>query len=115
ALVTVDQVGRAGRVAVLVEIGGLDGDVLAGVAVFLPRPLRTLLRGEPERVGVLAGDAPLVGDALGALELRGHLVLLEVGLGDRDAEAERLVAGRADRYPAHRLDTVGEREVDDAG
>ena len=44
----------------------------------------------PKRVGVVAGDAPLVGDALGALELRRHLVPLEVRLGDRHAEAELL-------------------------
>ena len=51
---------------------------------------------QPERVGVVAGDAPLVGDALGPLELRRHLVLAEVGLRDRDAEAE-LLAGRSTR------------------
>ena len=74
-------------------------DVLAGEAVLGPRLRGALLGGEAERVGVLAGDAPLVGDALGALELRGHLVLLEVGLRDRDAEAERLVAGAARSAP----------------
>ena len=74
-------------------------DVLAGEAVLLPRLRGALLGREAEGVGVLAGDAPLVGDALGALELRGHLVLLEVGLRDRDAEPERLVAGRCRSAP----------------
>ena len=61
-----------------------------------------LLGPEAELVGVAPGDAPLLGDALGALELRGHLVLREVGAGDRDAEAEVLAAAGADRDPAHR-------------
>ena len=46
-----------------------------------PRRWRPLLRGQAERAGVGAGDAPPVGDALGALELRGELVAAEVGLG----------------------------------
>ena len=49
-----------------------------------PRPAwRLLLAREAEGVGVVAGDAPLVGDALGALELRRHLVVAEVRLRDR--------------------------------
>ncbi len=70
---------------------------------------------EAELVGVVAGDAPLVGDALGALELRGHLVLREVRLGDRDAEAELLATVDADRDAAHDLDAAREGDVDDAG
>ena len=73
-----------------------------------------LLRAEAELVGVGPGDAPLLGDALGALELRGELVLREVRLRDRDAEAEVLAAAGADRHPAHDLDAAGEGGVDRA-
>ena len=69
---------------------------------------------QAELVGVGAGDAPLVGDALGALELRRALVAAEVALGDRPADAQLLGDVRADRDPAHRLDAAGDRDVDDA-
>ena len=116
ALVALDRVGRAGRLA---------------------RPRRRRRRrpathwpskrpsaharaarcceSKPKRVGVLAGDAPLVGDALGALELRRHLVAAEVRLRDRHAEAELLRRVDADRDAAHHLDAAGEGDVDDAG
>ena len=80
------RVGGAGRLAVVVEVGGVDGDDLAVEAALGPRPGRPLLGEQAERVGVLAGDAPLLGDALGALELGRELVLAEVGLRDRAAE-----------------------------
>jgi len=57
----------------------------------------------------------VVGDALGTLELGGHLVTAEVGLRDRHAEAELLLAARADRHAAHDLDAARERDIDDAG
>ena len=113
ALVPADRLG-AGELALLVDVGRLDRDDLAAEAVLGPRRGGVLLRAEAEAVGVLAGDAPLVGDALGALELRGHLVLREVRLRDRDAEAEVLAAARADRHPAHHLDAAGEGGVDGA-
>ena len=53
--------------------------------------------------------------ALGTLELGGHLVLLEIGLRDRDAQAELLRGVDADRDPAHHLETAGDRDVADAG
>ena len=71
---------------------------------------------EAERVGVGAGDAPLVGDALGALELRGHLVVAEVGLRDRARRGPSFFGDvRADRDAAHDLDAAGHGDVDDAG
>src|SRR5205085_6702378 len=77
ALVLADVVRRAGGLALLVHVGRVDLDERAGEAVLGPRLRRQLLRAKTELVGVLAGDAPLLGDALGALELRGHLVASE--------------------------------------
>ena len=103
-----DRVGGAGGLALLVEVGGLDRHDLGAEAILGPGGGGVLLRAEAEAVGVGPGDAPLVGDALGALELGGHLVLREVGPGDRDAEAEVLAAAGADRDPAHHLDAAGD-------
>ena len=89
ALVAGDGVGRAGRLALLVDVGRVDRDDLGAEAVLGPGRGGALLGAEAELVGVVAGDAPLVGDALGALELRGELVLREVRLRDRTAEARR--------------------------
>ena len=69
---------------------------------------------QPERVGVVAGDAPLVGDALGALELRRHLVAAEVGLAGSGCRGRAPWRVGADRDPAHRLDAAGDGDVDDA-
>src|SRR3546814_11248004 len=82
-------------------------------AVLGPGAGGVLLGEQAEGVGVGAGEAPLVGDALGTLELGGHLVLREVGLRDRDAEAEVLAAAGADRHPAHHLDAAGDGAVED--
>ena len=71
-----------------------------------------LLGAQAEGVGVVARDAPLVGDALRPLELRRHLVLREVRPGDRDPEAEVLAAAGADRDTAHHLDAAGDGGVD---
>jgi hypothetical protein len=107
-------VGGAGRLALLVHVRSVDLDDLGAEAVLRPRLRRVLLREEAEGVGVLAGDAPLVGDALGALELRGHLVAREVRLRDRHAEPEVLAAARADGDAAHGLHAAGEGHVDHA-
>jgi hypothetical protein len=45
---------RSCRIALFIEIGGFDGDVLPGEAVFFPRLDGTMLRCETERVGVFA-------------------------------------------------------------
>ena len=107
--------GGAGGLALLVEVGCLDRDPLAVVAALGPRLGGPLLRCQAEGIGVLTRDAPLVGDALGALELRRHLVAAEVGLGDRHAEAELLRRVDADRDAAHDLDAARQGDVDDAG
>ena len=73
--------GLACRFALLVDYGRRDRNDL-GVETALAQARRPLLGGQPERVGVIPGDPPLVGDALGSLELGGELVLAEVGLGD---------------------------------
>ena len=80
AFVARDVVRRAGGLAVVVDVGRVDRHDLALEAALGPRPLRALLRLEAERVAVGAGDAPLVGDALRALELRRELVVREVRL-----------------------------------
>ena len=111
AFVAIDPVRRVGRLPLLVEVGGVDGHYLAFESTFPPRALRAFLRREPEAVAVLARDAPLVGDALGPLELRRHLVLREVRLGNRAARP--LPDRGAEGHPAHRLDAAGEDDVDD--
>ena len=79
---------------VVVDIGRVDRHDLALEAALGPRPLRALLRLEPELVAVGAGDAPLVGDALRALELRRELVVLAV--------RRRWSGGRSRRAPPRR-------------
>ncbi|CAB4700394.1 unannotated protein [freshwater metagenome] len=69
AFVAADAVGGAGWLALFVEVWGIDGDVLPSEAIFGPCLSGTLLAQQAERIGVFAADAPLVGDALGALEL----------------------------------------------
>ncbi len=68
-LVPFDPVRGRGRLAVVAGVGRVDGEDLALEPALGPRRLRPLLRLEAEAVTVLAGDAPLVGDALGPLEL----------------------------------------------
>jgi len=78
----------------------------------LNSPRRALLRLEAETVGVLARDAPLLGDALGALELARPLVPGEVRL--RHGLADAFAEARAHRDPAHQLDSARDGDVDDA-
>src|SRR4029079_18694594 len=96
ALVPAAGVAGAGRLALVVDVGCVDRDDLAAEAVLGPGLGGALLGQEAELVGVVAADAPLVGDALGALERRGELVLREVRLRDRTAEAAARVG--ADRH-----------------
>ena len=107
-----DVMRRAGGLSVLADVGRVDRDDLALEPALGPRPLRAHLRLEAELVGVGAGDAPLVGDALGAFELRRELVVLAVRRGGRSPE---VAAGRrAERDAAHRLDAARQRDVDHA-
>ena len=89
----VDAVGGAGRLALVVEVGRVDRHDLGVEAVLGPGLGGALLGQDAELVDVAAGDAPLLGDALGALELRRELVLREValrhGLADTEAAPER--------------------------
>ena len=76
-LVAVDAVGRAGRLAVVGR--GRARRPARPRARSGPRPRPRCARCcdcETEPVAVVAGDAPLVGDAFGALELRRQLVVL---------------------------------------
>ena len=113
SLVTRDVMGRARRLAFLVDVGRVDREHLTFEATLGPRLLRALLRLEPECVGVGAGDAPLLGDALCAFELRRQLVVLAVRGWVGPAE----IASRrgTERDPAHRLDAARQRGVDHAG
>ena len=113
ALVAVDHVGLAGGLALVVEHGRGDRHDLALVAALAPGPARPLLGLQAEGVALVATDAPLVGDALGRLELRCGLVLGEVGLGERPAGAG--LDARPERDAAHRLDAAGDDDVGRAG
>ena len=81
-----DAMGRPGRLAFLVDVGRVDRQDFAFEPALGPGALGALLRLEPEGVGVGAGDAPLVGDALGAFELRGQLVVVAIRAGRGTAE-----------------------------
>ena len=115
ALVAGHVVRGAGGLALLVEVGGVELDSWV--------PKRPSSQARAARCWLANPKAsvssrvmpPLVGDALGSLELRRHLVAAEVGLGDRHAEAELLGRVDADRDPAHHLDAAGDRGIDDAG
>jgi hypothetical protein len=107
--------GAACGVAVGVDVGRVDRHPLTVEPTLGPGTRGVLLAAQTEAVGVFAGDSPLVGDALGPFELRGHLVAVEVGLRDRHAEAELLRRVDADRDAAHDLDAAGDGGVDDAG
>ena len=74
------------------DLRGRPGVVPAvrGEPEALERRTLDLVVVPPDRRAVVAEDPVLLGDALGTLELRGHLVLLEVGLRDRHAETELL-------------------------
>ena len=85
AFVVVDAVRGAGGLALVVEIGRVDRDDLALEPALAPRARGPHLRLEAEVVAVGAGDAPLVGDAFGRLELGDVLVLVEVRLRERAA------------------------------
>src|SRR5206468_6601514 len=109
ALVAGDDVGLTRRLAVVVENGRRDGHHLALVAALTPGALRPLLRLEPEAIAVVARDAPLLGDALGSLELRCRLVAREVRLREGATRA-RLHVG-PERNAAHRLDATRQHDV----
>ena len=86
-----DVVRRAGRLALLVDVGRVDrrrprASKRPSAQAWAARCCDC----EAELVGVVAGDAPLVGDALGALELRRQLVAArssDFGIGAAEAES----------------------------
>ena len=71
----------ARRLAVVAEHRRLDRRDLALEAALVPRLLRLALRVEAPLVEVLAGDAALVGDALGGAELAVGRVVVGPRLG----------------------------------
>ncbi len=115
ALVATELHRVPGGIAVTVDRRGVDRGDLGVEAPLGPGLGPPLLGTQPEGVGGVAGDAPLVGDALGALELRGHLVAAEVGLRDRHAEPELLGGVGSDRDASHRLHTGRHGHVHRAG
>ena len=102
-------------VFLVVDVGGVDGHDLGVEAALCPGGGRPLLRGQAERAGVGPGDAPLVGDALGSLELRGELVVAEIGLGDGHAQPQLAVELEPMGTREHELDPAGDGDVDHAG
>ena len=96
----------AGGRAVVGEGRRVDRYDLTLEAAFGPRLLGAFLRQQTEAVAVVAGDAPLVGDALGALELRGQLVVLHVRLRGRPAEVAADRGARAEPATSTRLRTT---------
>ena len=86
ALVANDAMGRAGRLAVVAQVGCVDRKNLTRKTVLGPCPRRPVLRQLAELVAVGPRDPPLVRDPLRALELRGEFVVLPVGLVDRLAD-----------------------------
>src|SRR5690606_13233874 len=87
AFVLGDGVGRAGGLAFLIDVGDVDRNDLGVEPTVGPRLRRTVLGLLAECVEVDPGDAPLLRDQLGALELRGVLVTFKVRLGNRLSDA----------------------------
>jgi hypothetical protein len=87
---------------------GLDADDLALEAPVVLRGGGPVVRAQGELVELGAGDAPLVGNQLGAGALiREHTV------ASGEQRAGRILAGQggAHRHPAHRLDPTGDHDV----
>ena len=102
--------------AVAVEDLGVHGDDLVVEAALVRGLLAALLGLGAERVEVFAGDAPLVGDHVGADAL-GHEAA-DRCVASHDGRAERDRAGRdrgAHRRGRHDLDAGGDRDVVRAG
>src|SRR3954468_21203789 len=102
-------------------VGGdafVGGD-LAVEAAFVDRLDRSPVRLEREGLHVLAGDAPLLGDELGTVELVDRLVAVARDPALRPAERVGLLQadgsggaeGRADRDLAHVLHAAGDDDV----
>src|SRR5205823_5873255 len=72
---------------------------------------RPLLGDQAERVDVLAGQAPVAGDAFGRLELVGQVDVPLVGPGFAGA----VLGAAAQRHPGHRLDAAADADVDHTG
>jgi hypothetical protein len=111
ALVALHDARLAGRLALGVEHGCADRHDLAIEASLAPGAIGVLLAEETEAIGVLTRDPVLLGDALGALELRGRLVVLHVRRGQRRAALHVRAEGNA----RHHLDAAREHDVLDAG
>ena len=100
-----------------VERALTERDDLVLEAALGARPQRTLVRLDRERLHVVTRDVPLLGDQLGAAELRHLLVAvarLPPGrLGERRLVAELLARDhrRHDRDLAHVLHAAGDDEV----
>ena len=81
AAVSHDVANLIGGLAVFVEHRRIDLDDLGAEAIFIPRPGGVVLAAQAEGVAFFPADAPLLGHELGALELRGVLVVLLVAGG----------------------------------
>jgi hypothetical protein len=108
ALVAADHVPLAGGLLLLVKDRCLDRRDLPVEAALVPGALGVLLRGQAERVDVLAGDAPSLGDPLGGGELIGQIDVPR--RGPQDAAVGTRIGAEAD--PAHRLDPARDADVD---
>ena len=113
ALVARDRLRLPRGLTVVADHRRVDRRDLALEPAFVPRDLRLALRVEAPLVEVLAGDAAVVGDALGRAELAVGRVVVGVVVG-------LVVAGtvdhvRAQRHVAHRLDAAPDRDVGAAG
>src|SRR4051794_12614169 len=83
---------RPRRFAVFTEIRRVERQDFTLEPALGPRLRAALLRLQAERIAIGPGDAPLVRDALRALELRRRLVVLEVGLRQWTVEVLMIVA-----------------------
>src|SRR6185437_16121544 len=107
AFVAADGAGLAGGLALLVQDRRVDRQDLAVETALGPCLRGKLLRAQPELVELLAGEAALDGDPLGA----GELV---AGVDGPVVGTAGLASGRlAERHPAHRLDPARHTDVDD--
>ena len=110
ALVAGDECALGRRLLVLVEHRRGDAADLPVEPALGPRLLGLLLRGEAERVDVLAGDAAALGDPLRGGELVGQVDVPR--RGPQDAAIRSGVGAEPDA--AHRLDAARDADVDGA-
>ena len=110
-LISAHGLGLARGCTVVAEYRNLESQDLSVEASLVPGLLRQGLGAEPQLVGVVPRDAPLLGDALDPDELR-HRFVPGKALGNEIAGAVHDVHAKPD--VAHQLHTARDADIDRA-